>query len=359
MQAFYEIAERAFAKEAAGERVIRLNVGDSFLPTPACAIDAAVRSLRDEKATYGPAMGLLSLRERIAVREGCHVDQVVVGPGSKHLLFGLVSVLRKRVAVPTPCWPAYELICSHAGVPFHPIETTLTRRWQLDVDAIDLSEVGALILCNPCNPTSTIYEERSVRALLDKANQTGTQVILDEAYRGVSFETIPSYPAIRVRSFSKEFSMEGWRLGYALVPAGMASRLQSFLHVTTTCVPLFTQRAALAVLDQEQALRAQAVAIWKRRAEAATDALRRRGFSFCDPQAAMYVFATHPLLDDAEQYALRLVQRGVVVAPGTGFGDYRRFVRVCFNQQPAVLEEAVELMAQTLPGAGEASRANP
>src|SRR5512137_1267656 len=93
---FYELAEKALALEKAGRKVTRLNVGDTNLPTPERAIEAGLNRMRQMKSGYGSSAGLPELRERIAAREGCDTKNVVIGPGSKHLLFGLMSVLCKR-----------------------------------------------------------------------------------------------------------------------------------------------------------------------------------------------------------------------------------------------------------------------
>lgn len=341
---FYDLAERALELERDGTRLIRLNVGDTNLPTPRWAVDAAVRSLAGGRSGYGSAAGMRELRDRIARREECDVSQIVVGPGSKQLIYGLLSVLAKGpVVVPAPYWPAYELACKQLGLEMRVVRPSADDRWQLS--ALPLTGASALIICNPLNPTSTIYEDSLIRRALDEARQERVAVILDEAYKGLAFREIPRYDAIRVRSFSKEFNMEGWRLGYAVAPEEIARQLTSFLQITTTCVPPFVQEAGMACLDHEEEILGDNRGVWRDRATVAEAALAESGFGFVRPEAGIYLFASHPAISDAGAYAMELLNDGVVVAPGGAFGGYDRHLRLCLNQSEDLLREAIGRMS--------------
>jgi aspartate aminotransferase len=348
---FYEIAERALALERAGRRVARLNVGDTNLPTPQCAIDAACGALKQAKSGYGPSAGLPELRERIAEREGCDAKNVVVGPGSKHLIFGLLSVICKKgdnVAFPAPFWPAYPLACSQLGLKAKALASTLEGNWAFDNGEAAAAGAKALIICNPLNPTSTVYPKGALEDAVRAASGAGSYVILDEAYKGLAFSPVARHEGgglIRVRSFSKEFSMEGWRLGYAIAPEDVAKRLAAFNQITTTCVAPFVQAAGIACLENEKGILATALEAWRSRSEAAKDALSRAGFRFASPDAGIYVFATHPEIRDSGAFAMSLLEReGIAVAPGSEFGPYRSFIRICVNRQESELRELIGVM---------------
>jgi aspartate aminotransferase len=349
---FYALVERAFALEKEGKRLVRLHIGETNLATPSCAANAAVLALSRGHSDYGPAAGLFPLRERIARREGCAVENVVIGPGSKHLIFALMSVLGRpgaKVATPVPSYPAYPLIAKQLGMETVELRTTLEGGWQFDPDALQGCQLATV--CNPLNPTSTVYPFSLLSRAAERMRQSGGHLILDEAYRGLAFEPIQSVPfALRVRSFSKEFNMEGWRLGYAIVPQEIARELVRFNQITTTCVADFVQEAGAACLDEEKAILERHRAIWRERSQAAQRALAAGGFSFARPDGAMYVFATHPALEDSGALALRLLDRGVAVAPGSGFGDYPGFVRICVNQETAVLEQAIGTLRRAIEG---------
>ncbi|MCX6770309.1 MAG: pyridoxal phosphate-dependent aminotransferase [Candidatus Micrarchaeota archaeon] len=341
--------------ERKGRRIVRLNVGDTNLPAPQCALDAARLSMANAKSGYGPSAGLPQLREAIAKREGCDYENVVVGPGSKHLLFALVSLLAgkgKSVALPLPSWPAYGLICCQTQSKAKEMRTAPGNNWEFG----SLPSADAAIICNPLNPTSTIYDGGALRKAVEEAEGNGTHVIMDEAYRGLAFEPIGKLGKIRLRSFSKEFCLESWRLGYAIAPAEIARKLERFNRITCTCMPQFVQEAGIACLENEKEILAANRRIWKARADSACKALAAHGFEFAKPQSGIYVFAGHEGITDSEKYALSLLEKGVAVAPGSDFGGYDKFVRICANQPPAILEEAIGKMVKALDGKGKRKR---
>ncbi|HIH18902.1 TPA: pyridoxal phosphate-dependent aminotransferase [Candidatus Micrarchaeota archaeon] len=348
---FYEIAEQALALERRGKDIVRLNVGDTNLPVPQRAKDAAAKSMRDGRGGYGSSRGSEELLSLIAAREKCGIENVVVGPGSKHLLFALLSVLCKKgdsVAFPSPHWPAYSLACAQLGLRAKTKDTLLGNAWQFET----LPKAKLAIICNPLNPASTIHGHESVSRAISDAGKAGSRLIIDEAYRGIAFEPIPAYDCIRLRSFSKEFNMENWRLGYAVAPEETAEKLVKFNQITSTCVPQFVQQAGIACLENEKGLLSENTAIWKSRMGAAGRALKKAGFVFAQPQSGMYLFAAHERVEDGGRFALSLLGKGVAVAPGSGFGNYGRFIRICANQPEGLLERAIEKM-------GEAAHAVP
>jgi len=347
---FYELAEKAMELERQGKKVIRLNIGDTNLPTPDAVVEAARGSLKASKAKYGPAAGLMELRERIAEREGCPVGNVIVGPSSKYMLFALLSVLCKagdKVVLPTPTWPAYGMVCKQLGLEARMVGSRMEEGW--DFGSLPLEGAKACIICDPLNPTSTTYKKESVEAAIDQARRTGTQIILDEAYRDLSFEPQPRYEgAIRVRSFSKEFNMEGWRVGYAIVHPEIAAKLVSFIQITATCVAPFVQAGAVAALEHRDGIIKANMDVWRPRMERTGELLSKAGFRFARPQAGIYFFLTHEGIKDSYEYALKLLDQGVAVSPGKDFGGYDQFIRICANQSQEKLAEAVELMAEAL-----------
>lgn len=351
---FYELAERALALERSGRKLVRLNVGDTNMPAPKCAVDAAAAALRKGKPGYGPAAGLPELRERIAAREGCEPEEVAIGPGSKHMIFALMSVLCGRdgaVTFPSPHWPAYGLAAKQLGLRATAARTLLGDSWRLPDPLPQPGPGGMMVICNPLNPASTVYEPDAVRGAIEETERKGGWLLLDEAYRGLAFSPLPEYRGsrlVRVRSFSKEFSMESWRLGYAIAPEEVVEKLTAFNQITITCVPEFVQRAGIACLENGGVVNEHRE-VWRSRSLAAQKALRACGFHFAQPQAGIYVFATHERMKDADGFAMKLLEKeGVAVAPGSGFGGYGQFVRICVNQPAPVLEDAIGKMGKLL-----------
>ncbi|MBU0532814.1 pyridoxal phosphate-dependent aminotransferase [Candidatus Micrarchaeota archaeon] len=346
---FYELAEKALQLEREGKEIIRLNVGDTNLSPPACAIEAVIKEIKHGKANYGSSIGMQELREKIAEREQCEVENVVIGPGSKHLIHALLSLFAKKgeVLLPTPTWPAYRLACEQLGFKYRQIKTRLEDNWNFE--KLDFEKAELLILCNPGNPTSTIYEKRRVDDAIKEANEEGVTVIIDEAYKDLAFEKAPHYKGvIRVRSFSKEFNMANWRLGYAIAPEEIVNKISEFNQITITCVPSFVQKAGIACLENKKDILKENVEIWKKRSDVAQRALRKEGFRFARPQAGIYIFATHNEITDANRYVMRLLEEGIAVAPGDVFGEYNEFVRICVNRSEDVLEKAIGIMCNAL-----------
>lgn len=347
---FYELAEKALELERQGKKIIRLNVGDTNLPPPACAVEAAASSLKGNISSYVSSAGMHELREKIAEKEGCEVSNVIVNPGSKYTVFSLLSILAEKgdkIVIPTPTWPAYELICRQLSLETAMVKTRMEDNWNFD--SMNLEESKVLIICNPGNPTSTVYEQKKIEAAVKEANDRGIHVIIDEAYKDLAFEGIPVYEgAIRIRSFSKEFNMANWRLGYAIAPEEIAKKLNAFSQITITCIPPFVQRAGIACLENEKEILEGNISIWKNRNAAVQKALENEGFRFARPQAGMYIFPTHDKITDADAYAMKLLDKGVAVAPGGHFGGYNTFVRICLGTDEKALEDAVKLMAEAL-----------
>jgi aspartate aminotransferase len=344
----YEIAERIYALEKQGKRVINLNIGATNLPVPECAKEAAIKCIREKRSGYGPSAGIPELREKIAEREGCEASEVFVGPGSKQVIYGMLNALRGKgkAVFPQPHWPAYPLICANLGIESVRVPSTLEGNWEFG--SLPLSDAGVVIICNPLNPTSTAYPQRLVQGAIDDAAEKGVPVILDEAYRALSYVEIPNYEGMHVRSFSKEFNFEGWRLGYAVAPKDLVKKLSEFSQMTCTCVPEFVQRGGIACLDNEKEIISANKAVWKSRIAVASKGLKSLGFRFSEPDSGIYLFPTHPQMEDSEKFALSLLEHGVAIVPGTEFGDYRRFFRICLNQHENVLEEAIGLMGKAL-----------
>lgn len=339
------LADQALRLEREGRKVVRLNVGNTNLPTPPAAVERAIRALRESPSGhYESAAGSPELLHLIAGREGCGTENVVIGPGSKMLIWGLLSILCERgeiVSTPAPYWPAYALAAESQGLRFQPVPTRLEEGWRFSVS--DIPEAKLFILCNPHNPTGIVLDDGRVDEIMERCRDGRIHLIIDEAYKGLAFRPIPRYEgAIRVRSFSKEFSLESWRLGYAVAPAAVAERLVSFISRTATCVPRFVQEAGIACLEHESEIRAARGSAWRSRSETLQGELAKRGFRFAAPGSGMYVFAAREDIIDSESFCReRLERTGIAIAPGNAYGGYERFVRICANQPDDVLENAV------------------
>ena len=353
-EAFYRIVEESFELERQGRSLIKLHIGSTGLPVPEVGLKVLREISAGTLAPYGPGPGLPELRAVAAEREGVSVDNIIVGPGSKYLLFSLLMTLKNdcsELVFSAPFWPAYLLIAEALGMKTRIVETSFEEGWKLP--ELNLKKNSLLLLCNPLNPTSTVYSAKELKGILQQVEESGSYLLLDEAYRDLTFSPLPSMadtsPAtIRIRSFSKEFNLEGWRLGYAVLPGELNKRLTSLVHLSVGSASTLIQRVGIACLKHREELLPHHRGIWKERLDALTSALRANGFQFVPPQAGMYVFATHPAVTSGELLCSKGLQAGVVVAPGGSFGPFERFIRISASRESADLSKAVEILASSI-----------
>ncbi len=348
LQGFYRLYEKALQREQAGLPIIKLHVGATMLPVPEAAL-RVFRGISSGASPYVSSSGIMPLRVAAAERENCSPEEIVIGPGSKFLIYALMHLLKKSgryMIVPQPAWPAYGLMAEDLGLAVRYEETGLKHEWELG--KFELDGACMALVCNPLNPTSTCYSSAFMQRLVVDTKVKGIPLIIDEAYRDLAFQPIERYPAIRVRSFSKEFNMEGMRLGYAVVPADLGREMSRFMQLSVTCTSAIIQEAGSACLREGQTILDCHRQIWKSRLTVLGQALRGTGFEFVDPQAGMYVFARHPGIVDSESFCERLFERGVAVAPGTAFGPYQQFLRFAASAEGEVLLQAVKIIEDTL-----------
>lgn len=347
MSLFYQLTEEVIRREAAGQEIIKLHIGSTNLATPKAAVEAAVGYLRNSRSGYGSAAGQQAFLQALAEREKRSVSEIAVGPGSKQLLFALASVSkRRRFVTAAPYWPAYELIAKQLGMEFVAMPCKLEEQWRLP--DFNSSNDDFIVLANPGNPTSCLVESVSFARWIERAKGNGGMVVVDEAYRGIAFREQPQWPAIRLRSFSKEFNMEGFRVGYVVSEPDLIKQLVAFNQITITCVPPFVQCAAEACLLDERELLAEHQQIWRRRIAVLAAGLKRLGFEFVEPDSGMFIFARHPSIANSNDFTLGLLEHGVSVSPGLGFGDYPQFLRLSASEEPEKLERACEIIGKYL-----------
>jgi aspartate aminotransferase len=348
---FFELSERVAELTRSGKKITRLHGGSTGLPVPDAALAALKKYATTAPSAYGPPAGLDSLRSLIAERERCTRDEVIVGSGSKLLLYGLMNLLKKRGAkllLPAPYWPAYPLMAQEVGLEITVLKTTLEQNWELR--DVPFEKDTALILCNPLNPTSSCYPDGHVAQLVEQAQSKGAFMIHDEAYRDLAFRKIPKLSGIRLRSFSKEFNLEGLRLGYMVAPADIVKELTRFIQLTTTSCPPMVQEAGIACLKAKEQILSTNREIWQRRLTVLIQELRMFGFEFMPPEAGIYIFARHPRITDSIDFAKKLLERGVGVAPGGAFGPYPNYIRISAAVEEHQLQAAIRTMGKVLEG---------
>ncbi len=355
----YEINEKALKLESQGKKIIRLNLGDPDLATPNVIIEAAYESMKRGKTKYSSSYGELPLREKLAKIHHVSSDNVVVTPGSKWGVFSTMYLLLKtggNVIIPTPYWTAYDLIAKTIGAETRLLRTELEDNWQIDLgkleDMID-ANTRMIILNNPNNPTSKVLEEEVLDGIVDIANQHGVAILSDEVYGTIAFtktKSILDYETnnhILTTGFSKTFTMTGFRIGYIVASKELVNKITKLNQITINNVPVFIQEAALKALELEKQLATKIKHEYHERAKMASQKLRAVGLEFTEPQAPFYVFPKKRGLD-SEKFTLDLLDKGVAVAPGTSFGDYREYFRISLTAPRDDIEIALDRICEAL-----------
>ena len=372
-----EVLRAANAREAAGARVLHLEVGEPAAGAPERVLAAAGRALAEGGLGYTEALGLPALRARIArhygERYGLAIDParvaVTAGASGAFVLAFLAAFdAGDRVALAEPCYPAYRNILGALGIEAVALPSGRARRFQPDPAMLEAAApLDGVVLASPSNPTGSMMAEPALAAVAAWARESGARLVSDEIYHGITYGMRESTAlahdpaAVVVNSFSKYFGMTGWRLGWAVVPedlAGAFERLAQNLFISPSAP---AQRAALAAFDCHAELDAR-VAAYARNREVLLRRLPEAGFGpFAPADGAFYVYAGIGGLaaDSRALCAEMLDELGVAATPGIDF-DRRRgggFVRFSFAGAEADIALAAGRLAAAYgAGAGAARR---
>jgi len=342
----FEVLVKARALEAKGRDIVHLEIGEPDFDTPANVIEAGANALHKGWTHYSPSAGLPQLRQAIAEEvertRGVKVapEEVVVVPGGKPTIFFLILALIEEgdeVIYPNPGFPIYESMVNFLGAKAVPIRLREERDFGMDVDELKsliTDRTKLVILNSPHNPTGGIQTERDVREIAQAIGDRDVMVLSDEIYSRLIFEgshfSILSLDGWKERTvlldgFSKTYAMTGWRLGYGVMRADLATHVARLMTNSNSCTASFTQVAGIEALRGDQTSVDKMCAEFKRRRDLMVAGLNEiKGFSCRLPKGAFYTFPNitgtgwkskklaDALLDDA----------GVAGLSGTAFGDY-------------------------------------
>ena len=357
--------------EAAGGRVIHMEVGQPAAPAPSTAIAAARAALAAGRIGYTETLGIPSLRARIARHYadayGVPVDpaRVIVTTGSSGgfiLAFLALFEPGDRVAVALPGYPPYRHILTALGCEPVPIETTQATRWTITPEMLIAAHrktpLKGVLIGSPANPTGTMMAAQALRDLIDVAEGEGMRFISDEIYHGLDYafaaETAArlSDNAVIINSFSKYFCMTGWRIGWMVLPEPLirtVERLQGNLAIS---VPTLSQIAAEAAFDGRAEMEAVKHGYEENR-RILLDGLPKAGIEKILPvDGAFYLYADVSRFgDDSFEFAKRMLEETHVAAtPGVDFDPLRgkQFIRFCYAGSTAEMHEAVARIGRWL-----------
>ena len=366
-----DVMAAAARMEAAGGRVIHLEVGQPAAAAPASAIAAAHTALASGRLRYTETLGIATLRARIARHYeetyGVAIDpgRVVVTTGSSAgfvLAFLALFESGDRVAVALPGYPPYRHILSALGCEAVPIETTQATRWAITPEMLLAAHrkgpLKGMLVASPANPTGTMMQAEALRDLISAAESEGIRVISDEIYHGLDY-AFPAETAARlsencviINSFSKYFCMTGWRIGWMVVPEPLVRPLDRLQGNLAVSVPTLSQIAAEAAFDGRAEMETVKHGYEENR-RILLEGLPRAGFDkFLPVDGAFYLYAdVSRFSDDSFEFAKRmLAQTHVAATPGVDFDPVkgRHFIRFCYAGAGGEMDEAVDRLANWL-----------
>ncbi len=376
------IAARAVELRAEGRKIISLSTGEPDFPTPDRIKRAGIRAIEENFTKYTPAEGLPELRAIVAekFRRDNNIetstDCIQISSGGKHALSNAVSVLVERgdeVIIPSPFWVSYPAMVAIAEGTTVLVNTKSSDEWVLSARALRKAitpRTKAIMLNTPHNPTSAMYSQRDLEALVDVIEETGIYAIVDELYeklvydgeRHFSLGSIPEIAdqVITVNGLSKAYAMTGWRLGYATGPRHVIEAMNRLQSQAVSHPSSISQRAAIEALTGPQ----DDVETMRLRFESRRDLVVRimsviPGISYSKPKAAFYVFfdvsrffgrkfANGDRVGTADDICSALLeQHGLALVPGGAFGSPNH-IRLSFAASEADIEAGVALLKEGL-----------
>lgn len=362
-----EMLTAANRRAAEGGDVLHLELGEPSTSAPARVIEEAKRVLDAGPLGYTESTGLPALRARIAryyrETDGFEVapERIVITTGSSggFVLAVLAAFdVGDRVALAAPGYPAYRNILAALGIDPILIETGAETRFQPTPAHLDAlaAPVDGLVIASPSNPAGTVLSRDEIRALADYCTAHRIRLFSDEIYHGITYAApatsalAVSDDAVVIDSFSKYFSMMGWRLGWLVLPEDLLRPVERLSQSLFISPPTLAQRAALKVFDCEDELKANVRRYAQNRAYL-LEHLPKAGFDKLAPaDGAFYLYAdVRHLTNDSEDLCRRLLaETGVAITPGVDFDPARghNFVRFSYaGSQSDMIEAARRLEA--------------
>ena len=354
--------------------LIPLWVGEGDLPTPAFISEAAARSLAEGETFYTYQRGLPELRaalaryhERVYGRPFPAERFFITGGGMQAIQIAcrMAAGVGDEVLVPTPTWPNITAAIGIAGATPVPVQVTFGNAgWRLDLDrlfAAATPRTKAIFLNSPTNPTGWTAHRDQLVAILDFARSRGLWIVADEVYhrfyysgdRSPSFYDIaePDERILFVNTFSKNWAMTGWRVGWLSAPPALGQAIENLIQYSTSGVAAFMQRAATVALDEgDEFLRYQVERARTGRDIVCKGLAATGRVRFAEPEGAFYLFFAVEGETDTRELGLRLVdEANVGLAPGAAFGAADGgFMRLCFARDAGQLTEATDRLATWL-----------
>jgi aspartate/methionine/tyrosine aminotransferase len=366
-----DVMRAAADREHSGRRVIHMEVGQPAAPAPRPVIAAAEAALKRGRIAYTEALGIRPLRARIARYYGeehgltVSPDRIAVTTGSSagfNLAFLAAFDAGERIAVAAPGYPAYRNLLGALGLEVVEIPVDADTRYTLSPALIEKAHrdkpLAGVLIASPTNPSGTVMDPPSLRALIEATEAMGLTFISDEIYHRLVYNGVAatalefSERAIVVNSFSKYYCMTGWRIGWMVLPENLVRPVERIAQNLYISAPDLSQQAAVAAFDATAELEAVKAGYAENRA-----LLLRRlpeiGLGGHMPvDGAFYIYApVRRFSNDSVEFCRRMLdETGVAATPGPDFDTARGngYVRFCFAGTKAEMGEAMDLLGSWL-----------
>jgi aspartate aminotransferase len=344
---------KAKALEDEGKKIIHLEVGESDFKPPK-EVKIALEEVYDKGyGKYGPAKGITELRKNLAIAGmsgDVSEENIMVCPGARFAVYLAITTLLNpgdEIVVIEPAWPAYKDCALNAGIKVRTIKTTLETRWEPSIDQINnaINENTKMIILNyPNNPTGKTLPEKLLDDIIQTAKEHDLYVLSDEIYsnmqHGPAFcDSVVKYnyeKSIITKSFSKSHAMTGYRIGYAIAEPSIIEKMSKLQALSLTNVSEPIQYVALQALGFDTS---ESADIIRSRLNMLKESAKNIGLEFIEPDGAMFLFArTKHKNFDATKFSEKLLEYGVAIAPGEGFGDYKEFFRITAIDETKLME---------------------
>jgi len=348
--------------EEQGKKIIHLEVGEPDFKPPK-EVKTALEEVYDKGyGKYGSPKGITELRKALAEKEDADIDpdkcdgtrcteeNIMICPGARFAVYLAITTLLNpgdEIIVIEPAWPAYKDCALNAGIKVRTIKTTLETKWEPSVEQINnaINENTKMIILNyPNNPTGKVLTEDMIEKIMFIAKDHDLYVLSDEIYEYYSrgdlnrkqVWTHNYEKSIVTKSFSKSYAMTGYRIGWVIAEPSIIEKMSKLQALSLTNVSEPIQYVALQAIE---AFEGENISIIRSRLDALGKIAKDIGLEFVEPDGAMYLFAKTKYKNfDATKFSEKLLEHGVAIAPGEGFGDYKEFFRITAIDETRLME---------------------
>ncbi len=356
-----DVMEHARLEEEAGRKIIHMEVGQPGTPAPKGAISALSSKMDNEPLGYTVALGLPVLRQRISelyknwYNIELNPDRIIVTSGSSGaflLAFTSLFDVGDKVGIGAPGYPSYRQILKALDLDPVVIQTTADEKFQISSNSITGRELNGVLAASPANPTGSMLDLRALESLITKCNQSGISFISDEIYHGIEYQE-KAVSALEItndcyviNSFSKYFSMTGWRIGWMIVPELHIRQVERLAQNMFICAPHASQLAATGALESFSELEKN-LEVYRRNRDIMINGLFEAGFTnIAPPDGAFYIYADiSKFSKDSLEFSEDMLKTvGVAVTPGLDFDSERgnTTIRFSYARSTKEIKEGIE-----------------